>query len=119
MRAYVLLSMILATSLPQSALAQSLSPPSFRAGAAKIDVTPSEKELPKNWHGILDRLYSRAIVLDNGASRAALITVDGGAVSDATWRTVTERVEKELGIPAANVLLTATHTHSALRQRTP
>jgi hypothetical protein len=26
-------------------------------------------------------------------------------------------VEKELGIPATNVLLTATHTHSALRQR--
>jgi hypothetical protein len=82
-------------------------------------VTPSENELPKNWHGILDRLYSRAIVLDNGASRAALITVDDGGVSDATWRTVTQRVEKELGIPTSNVLLTATHTHSALRQRGP
>ena len=117
MRAYVLLSMILAASLPQGILAQNLRSSSFRAGAAKVDVTPSEKELPKNWHGILDRLYSRAIVLDNGASRAALITVDDGAVSDATWRTVTERVEKELGIPASNVLLTATHTHSALRQR--
>jgi len=119
MRTQVLLSMILAASLPQAVLAQNLRPSSFRAGAAKVDVTPSEKELPKNWHGILDRLYSRAIVLDNGAARAALITVDDGAVSDATWRTVTERVEKELGIPAANVLLTATHTHSALRQRAP
>src|SRR5665213_1888061 len=119
MRTFVLLSMILAASLPQAALAQSLPPASFRAGAAKVDVTPSEKELPRNWHGILDRLYSRAIVLDNGASRAALITVDDGAVSDATWQTVTQRAEKELGIPASNILLTATHTHTALRQRTP
>jgi neutral ceramidase len=119
MRAYILFSMILAASLPHAALAQSLRPSSFRAGAAKVDVTPSENELPKNWHGILDRLYSRAIVLDNGASRAALITVDDGAVSDMTWRTVTQRVENELGIPASNVLLTPTHTHSALRQRGP
>ena len=119
MRTCVLLSMILTADMPQAALAQSLRPSSFRAGAAKIDVTPSENELPKNWHGILDRLYSRAIVLDNGASRAALITVDDGGVPDATWRTVTQRVEKELGIPTSNVLLTATHTHSALRQRGP
>ena len=119
MRTHVLLCMILAASLPQAASAQSLPPSSFRAGAAKVDVTPSESELPKNWHGILDRLYSRAIVLDNGASRAALITVDDGGVSDVTWRTVTQRVEKELGIPASNVLVTATHTHSALRQPGP
>ena len=119
MRTYVLWSMILAARLPQAASAQSLPPYSFRAGAAKVDVTPSEIELPKNWHGILDRLYSRAIVLDNGASRAALITVDDGGVSDMTWRTVTQRVEKELGIPTSNVFLTATHTHSALRQRGP
>lgn len=118
MRTYVLLFMIL-VSLPQAAWAQSLRPASFRAGAAKVDVTPSANELPKSWHGILDRLYSRAIVLDNGASRAALITVDDGGVSEVTWRTVTRRVEKELGIPTSNVLLTATHTHSALRQRGP
>jgi neutral ceramidase len=119
MRANVLLPLILAASLSQASWAQSLRPSSFRAGAAKVDVTPSENELPKSWHGIFDRLYSRAIVLDNGASRAALITVDDGAVSDATWQSVTQRVEKELGIPASSVFVTATHTHSALRQRGP
>ena len=39
---------------------------SLRAGAAKVDVTPSASELPKTYDGILDHLYSRAIVLDNG-----------------------------------------------------
>mgnify|MGYP005849563563 CR=1 FL=1 len=85
----------------------------FRAGAAKIDVTPSESELPKNIEGILDRLYSRAIVVENGVTGAALITVDTGIIPEALWKSVTQRIEKELGIPKQNVLLTATHTHSA------
>jgi hypothetical protein len=85
----------------------------FRAGAAKVDVTPSESELPKNIEGILDRLYSRAIVVDNGVTGAALITVDTGIIPEALWKSVTQRIEKELGIPRQNVLLTPTHTHSA------
>jgi len=117
MKVLTLLSVILVASVPQTVLAQGSGASALRAGAAKIDVTPSTSELPRNWHGILDRLYARAIVLDNGTSGAALITVDDGAISDATWKTVTQRVETELGIPTANVLLTATHTHSTIRQR--
>ena len=75
-------------------------------------MTPSDSELPKNYLGVLDRLYARAIVLDNGAARAALVTVDAGAISDAIWQPVTRQIEAELGIPSTNVLLTATHTHS-------
>jgi hypothetical protein len=83
----------------------------LRAGAARVDVTPAQ--LPRNYLGVLDRLYARAIVLENGASRAALITVDAGSIPDATWQAVTQRLQAELGIPPAHVLLTATHTHSA------
>ena len=85
--------------------------PSLRAGAAKVDVTPSP--LPRNTLGVHDRLYARAIVLDNGAATAALITLDAGSVSDATWQAVTQQLASELGIPATHVMLTATHTHSA------
>ncbi len=83
----------------------------LRAGAAKVDVTPAQ--LPRNYLGVLDRLHARAIVLENGASKAALITVDAGSIPDATWQAVTQRLQAELGIPPAQVLLTATHTHSA------
>jgi hypothetical protein len=76
-----------------------------------VDVTPAQ--LPRNYTGVLDRLYARAIVLDNGTARAALIAVDAGSISDATWQSVTRQVEDQLGIPSTNVLLTATHTHSA------
>jgi hypothetical protein len=99
--------------------AQTTGAASLRVGAAKVDVTPTPGELPKNSRGVLDRLYARAIVLESGPTSAALVTVDAGAVPDPLWQTVTAQIEKELGIPQANVLLTATHTHSAGGQRGP
>jgi hypothetical protein len=63
--------------------------------------------------GILDHIYARAIVIDNGATTAALVAVDTGAIGSQLWRTVSQRIEKELGIPAQNLILTPTHTHSA------
>ena len=116
MRATLVIFVAVVLMAPVATQAQSSS---FKAGAAKVDVTPAASELPKTYEGILDRLYSRAIVLDNGAGMAALISVDAGGVGDQIWRTVTQQVEKELGIPAANVLLTATHTHSAPQQPGP
>ena len=91
----------------------------FRVGAARIDITPSPSELPKNSVGVLDRLYARAIVLDSGTSTAALITIDAGGVPTPLWEAVTRQVGSELKIPVANVLLTATHTHSAGGPRGP
>ena len=91
----------------------------LRVGAAKVDVTPSQGELPKNSFGVLDRLYARAVVIESGASSAALITVDAGGIPTPLWEAVTRQVESELKIPVANVLLTATHTHSAGGQRGP
>ena len=84
----------------------------LRVGAAKVDVTPAENALPKNYEGILDHIYSRAIVIDNGSATAALITVDAGGVQDSVWQAVCKQLESDLGIPTKNVLLTATHSHS-------
>jgi hypothetical protein len=98
--------------------AQGTSGP-LQVGAARVDVTPSADQLPEDSRGVLDRLYARAIVLDNGVARAALITVDAGALPTAIWQSVTERLERELGVPTQNVLLTATHTHSAGARRGP
>jgi neutral ceramidase len=94
-------------------------PSSLRVGAAKVDVTPSGGELPKNSLGVLDRLYARSIVVESGSVTAALVTVDAGGIPEALFDTVSRRLDAELGIPAANLLLTATHTHSAGAQRGP
>ncbi|HEY4363063.1 MAG TPA: neutral/alkaline non-lysosomal ceramidase N-terminal domain-containing protein [Bryobacteraceae bacterium] len=94
------------------AVAASAQNTALRVGAAKVDVTPAANALPQNYEGILDHIYSRAIVIDNGSAAAALITVDAGGVPDAVWQAVSKQLESELGIPAKNVLLTATHSHS-------
>jgi hypothetical protein len=116
----VILVTALGVGIPTLAGAQApRGTPPLRVGAAKVDVTPSQGELPKNGFGVLDHLFARAIVIESGASTAALITVDAGGVPTPTWEAVTKQVESELKIPVANVLLTATHTHSAGGQRGP
>src|SRR5690242_16894591 len=100
---------VIAFGLSAAAYAQNLA---LRVGAAKVDVTPAPNELPKNYDGILDHIYSRAIVIDNGTTSAALISVDAGGISDPIWQAVSKQLETELGIPAKNVLLSATHSHS-------
>lgn len=83
------------------------------AGAAKVDVTPAPDKLPKGMEGIHDRLFARAIVVGDGRTRAALITVDVGGLSTDTWSHISAKAGRMLGIPASQVMLTATHTHSA------
>jgi hypothetical protein len=85
----------------------------FRVGAAKVDVTPDASSLSPQFLGVLDPLLVRAIVIESDGRRAALVTVDAGALGDGTWDYVSGRAEREFGIPAAQLLLTATHTHSA------
>jgi len=105
--ALLTLSALLALWASPRGLAQTPASPQLRAGAAKVDVTPDPSSQP-----VLDRLYSRAIVIANGETSAALITVDTIAINDGLCQTVSERLEKELSIPARNVFITATHTHS-------
>jgi neutral ceramidase len=107
---YSILLTTLMAMLSCAALAQ-LPAASFRVGAAKVDITPTQ--LPKNLEGILDHIYARAIVIDNGVTSAALVSVDAGMLGEQVWRTVSQRIEKELGIPAQNLIMNPTHTHSA------
>ena len=116
---FTLLSITLTIAVPRGVVAQGIPSSALRVGAAKVDVTPAESELPKNYQGILDHLYSRAIVLESGKTDAALITVDAGVITDETWQAVTRQVQSDLGIPAVNLFITATHTHSAPMQMPP
>src|SRR5690606_36401873 len=108
--AFVTVLVAAAVFIPAAGLAQNAT---LRVGAAKVDITPAVDELPERYEGILDRLYSRAVVIEDGGTAAALVSVDAGGVPDAVWQSVATAVEGELGIPITNLLLTATHTHSA------
>jgi hypothetical protein len=105
---------VLAGAVPaaQPAATQSTASGTLRVGASRVDYTPAKDKLPRNYLGVLDPIYVRAIVLDNGGTRAALITVDAGGVSTDLVKKVGARAQQEFNIPASQLLMSATHTHS-------
>ncbi len=52
-------------------------------------------------------------MLDDGETKAAIITLDTIGAWEELVKPVREQIEKETGIPAANILITASHNHSA------
>lgn len=86
----------------------------LRAGASRLEVTPpveagSQGPTGKYEH---EHLYVRAIVIDNGKTRAALIGADQSGLPDGIWKDATQQIAKDLDCPVANILMSATHTHS-------
>lgn len=93
--------------------ATAATPGSLKVGAARVDITPpSDPANPPSGKYEHERLYVRAIVLDNGSARAALIGADQGNLSDLIWTAASKRIAQELDCPVANIILSATHTHS-------
>lgn len=88
----------------------------LRIGVAKIDITPADPSGLSNlfqtyYTGVHDKIYARAIVLDNGAASAAIIAVDSVEITDGT--AMVAHISKETGIPTANIIMAATHNHNA------
>ena len=84
----------------------------LRAGAARIDYTPRSAPLPGNFTSVLDPIFVRTLVLDNGSTRAALVSIDAGAIPGDLYDKVSTRAAAELEIPASQLLMSASHTHS-------
>ena len=93
----------------------------LRAGAARIDITPAKDDaLPMSGYaarqeghkGIHDNLYVRAIALDDGAGRAAIVTADLIGFSHQFTNAVSERITSEANIALDHILIAGTHTHS-------
>lgn len=62
--------------------------------------------------GVHDPLYASAVVLRNGASAVAVVSFDLIFVEPDWTRKCREEITRTTGIPAENILLHATHTHS-------
>lgn len=63
--------------------------------------------------GIHDHLMGQALVLDDGQRRIALVTSDLLGISPDFAAAVRREAETRTGIPAGNIMVTATHTHTA------
>lgn len=90
----------------------------LKAGAAKVSITPTPDEFPytigreKSFVGVHDDLYARALVLDSGTTRVAIVSIEAESVPDA--KALVSQVAEAAGVPESNVIVTATHTHESL-----
>ena len=83
----------------------------LRVGAAKVDVTKwSNAPISATAKYDQERVNVRAIVVDNGATRAALISIPGSSSYD--WPAISKLVTAELNCPVENILISGTHSHS-------
>jgi hypothetical protein len=90
------------------------------AGAATAVITPNlgvslcgsmQDRLAENIH---DDLHARSLVLDNGEARLALVVLDLIAARKEWLSEIKHQVHSYTGIPMAHVLISCTHTHSAV-----
>ncbi len=63
--------------------------------------------------GIHDNLYVRAVVVDDGAAQAAIVSADVIGFGNALWERIAQRVAAETGLARERLLLAAVHTHGA------
>lgn len=101
---------LLVTTVAQ---AQSSGDSTVQVGAARVDISgPDYEGRPLTRQYAHERLYLRAIVIDNGDTSAVLIGADLGGINEDVWADTSERIAGELDIPVANIVISSTHTHS-------
>ncbi|HEX9617795.1 MAG TPA: hypothetical protein VGA03_10295 [Anaerolineales bacterium] len=93
----------------------------MRAGAARIDITPTESIWMEGMlrahrsEGVHDATFAKALVLSNDErldQACAIVAVDVCKMPDQLTDEVRGAVERELGIPAAHTIIAAKHIHS-------
>ncbi|MBA7504758.1 hypothetical protein ES706_03412 [subsurface metagenome] len=98
--------------MPQTGFAQ------LQAGVAQVDITPPIGGLMYGYsargtnvsEGINDLLYAKALVLDDGNTKIAIVTVDLGAITRENITNVKAIVQERTEIEY--ILLAVSHTHS-------
>ena len=100
----------------------------LRAGAARKSIVPpfptqmgGFTDRVKNFEGVHDELFARALVLDNGTTKLVFIGSDLMAIDAELVRLAREQITRTTGIPASHILICCTHNHSApsYYQKTP
>jgi neutral ceramidase len=103
-----------AIAMPSTARAE------LRVGTAVVDITPHEWPLaprgsftPRPADSAHDPLNVRCLVLDDGNTSVALAVVDSCMVHRDVLDPAKKQASEATGIPADQMLISATHTHSA------
>jgi neutral ceramidase len=91
---------------------------SFRAGVAKVDISPQTSQWlmgygPRKSSGVHDPIYHRAVVMDDGRSRFYLVASDLCLFSPELYDEVAADLKQKLAIEPKQFWWSVTHTHSA------
>ncbi len=97
-------------------------PQLFMAGAATADITPDPDVTLRgpiagalHPQGVLDMLNARALVLDDGSSQIGIVVCDVCIISREICDNAKELILHRTGIPPERILISATHSHMAVR----
>ncbi len=119
------LVVLLISSLRLSAQITPANPSSgskvFRAGAAVSNITPPLGEgivgnfgNPPPAKHIHDQLHARCLVLDDGQMQLAIVCVDNVSIKREVFDEAKRLIHEATGLPKEHMLMSATHTHSAI-----
>lgn len=95
------------------------APAPLQAGAATSNITPELGTLvvgsftPYPAQHVHDELHARCLVLDDGKTKIALVVCDLLGFHRGASVEARRLIQEATGIPPQNVLISATHTHSA------
>ena len=90
----------------------------FRAGAAQVDITPQEGAPMAGYYqfravqGVRDKIFSKALVVEQDGVRAAFVVVDLISTTRAMVEEARKLIAAQHGIPPDRVMISATHTHT-------
>ena len=112
------LAALIACGCASAAPAHAQETGSLRAGVGKADITPRTGFYLGGWtradrtaQGQHTRLFSRALVLERGGRKVALVQVDLFAVPAGLLQHVGEQLA-DRGLSQETILMSASHTHS-------
>lgn len=92
----------------------------FKAGAATANITPPlGLGIVGGWGrppatNVHDELHARCLILDDGTTKLVFIVVDNIGMKRDLIDEAKRLIQEETGIPRANVLVSAIHTHSSV-----
>lgn len=92
---------------------------SLQAGAFQVDITPSRGSIigvdffPHYARFIHDPLFAKALVLQQGETRLAIVVIDICIIPSDLLAEIRALIQEQTGIPLPNILVSCTHTHGA------
>ena len=96
------------------------APEGLQVGFGRTNITPNYSvplqggDYSKRWsEGVIDYCYATCIAMRSGADTVLVYTIDIKLMSGVGYDALKGGISQKTGVPAENIFMNATHTHSA------